>query len=521
MKKGKPAAAFVLSLMLFVLLFHFTGCTSPVDPGTKSQPPAAPYAPSIKPGYEKLTLRWDAVSGASGYEIYFGSSDETENGNSCPAEPFETTSAKEKTITGLTNGTTYYIWLKAKNNTGSSGLSQITAGTPALLAPAPSVIRGNGVLEISWPAENGMDAYQIWHGTSENSGDAVQWGSDYPGTGIITGIITGLTNGVSHSVWLKVKKGTETSNFSPRVAEKPEVPKTPDTGFAYVPGGTITGSDFYAFNVTVPDNPAYTAPGTSSLQRGVFIEGRVVSSDSFAIAIHETTQQLWWDVQDYGTAQGYTFQNPKTAPSDPNKYKPVVNINWRDAMAWCNAYSEKMGKQPVYRDSGNNILKDATTAAACDAAIMDKDNNGFRLPTEVEREYAARGGNPAKADWMYTYAGSNSEQDVWYFGTSMRTPREVGGKPANCLGIYDLSGNVQEWGWDWMNYNIDVTTAIPPDGAFHNQIINGWNAGNQRPMAGGGVGSNPTLSCVSYRWGYTPDYKDAYVGFRVVCKVGL
>ncbi|MDR2758068.1 MAG: formylglycine-generating enzyme family protein, partial [Spirochaetaceae bacterium] len=279
------------------------------------------------------------------------------------------------------------------------------------------------------------------------------------------------------------------------------------------PGGTVTGSSDYAITVTVPNDPAYNNPGASSVKKGVFTEGRTVPIDSFAMAKYETTRTLWYTVAAWALANGYQFQNPNAAaPGGSNGNLPVTGISWRDAIVWCNAYSQKEGKEPVYR-SGGSLLKNSTDAAACDNAVMDKTKNGYRLPTEVEREFAARGGDPGQAAWMFTYAGSNAPDTVaWHHGNSPFQTKPVGTKTANSLGIYDLSGNVQEWCWDWMDWAVDVTTATPVDGAYH-----GTMAG-QKPFNGGGAGSNVTMSSVVYRWGYEPGYTDGYVGFRVVCK---
>jgi formylglycine-generating enzyme required for sulfatase activity len=104
---------------------------------------------------------------------------------------------------------------------------------------------------------------------------------------------------------------------------------------------------------------------------------------------------------------------------------------------------------------------------------MQRERNGYRLPTLCEREYAARGGDPREPDWLYRYAGSDNPDDVaWYYGTSGPGLPEghpdfglhpVGQKKPNRLGIYDLSGNVMEWGWDWMRY--DRNAKLPPMGA--------------------------------------------------------
>lgn len=505
----KKSACFTPAFPLFFLmLFFFAACPQPHDEtaGTGPEPPAAPAMPELLPGNRRLILSWPAVPGADSYEVFCG---KTEPG---PEDaPVQTVTVPAADISGLENGTSYYVRLRAKNSFGLSAFSPLAAGIPALQTPPPSLVRGSGELSAGWAAEEGVD-YEVWYGTDSNTGAAVKWNGPVTRSGIIAGTsITGLSNGTAYSVWIKTAGG-----FGAGTSETPEAAAPADEDFVYVPGGTVSGSGAYAFTVTVPaDPPGYTEAGKTSTRKGVFVEGRRVRIGSFVMAQYETTQGLWFTVQNWALEHGYQFQNKKNAPSEANKNKPVTGLSWRDALVWCNAYSEMSNKQAVYT-YGGAVIRDSRNdnAAACDGAVMDKTKTGFRLPTEAEREFAARGGDPGKADWMFMYAGSNRADEVaWHHGNSAYQIETVGIKKANRLGVFDLSGNVQEWCWDWMNWAVDVTAASPEDGAAYSGTA---PFANQKAFNGGGVGSNITMSCVSYRWGYVPGYTDPYVGFRVV-----
>jgi len=129
---------------------------------------------------------------------------------------------------------------------------------------------------------------------------------------------------------------------------------------------------------------------------------------------------------------------------------PVINVTWFGAVAYCNWLSQREGLTPCY--SGNGKL------TQCDFSA-----NGYRLPTEAEWEYAARGGPKSLG---YLYAGSNDPDEVaWYGVNSGGRMHPVGQKKPNELSLYDMSGNLFEWCWDWYDeYYYVVSPADDPQG---------------------------------------------------------
>jgi formylglycine-generating enzyme required for sulfatase activity len=190
-----------------------------------------------------------------------------------------------------------------------------------------------------------------------------------------------------------------------------------------------------------------------------------VTVDSYYIGRYEVTQGLWRAVMGY---------NPSKFTA--NDSLPVENVTWEEAQQFVLMLSQMSGRR-------------------------------FRLPTEAEWEYAARGGS------KFPFAGCERgqlESYAWYCTNSERTTHPVGRLGANPLGLYDMSGNVAEWCQDWMNdYSADAQTNPRGPKTGENKVLRGGHYN----------GTSPQCTVYDRSW-YLPSGKSEYYGLRVVMEVG-
>jgi formylglycine-generating enzyme required for sulfatase activity len=200
----------------------------------------------------------------------------------------------------------------------------------------------------------------------------------------------------------------------------------------------------------------------------------------FQISRFETTWAEWKTVRAWAAANGYDIGSVGQGSADNH---PVRNVNWYDSLKWCNAKSQMEGVMPVYSLNGTTYKTGQSFPAENSLA------NGYRLPTEKEWEWAARGGIYSMG---YNYSGGNNIDDVgWYSVNAAGGTNVVGSKNTNEIGLYDLSGNIAEWCFDAPS---SLTT--------------------ERSVRGGSFYYNETYSRIAYRGRINADYRGTDYGFR-------
>ena len=199
--------------------YSTAGTGTPRMPAT---PPAAPGMPVLTEGNQALTVRWEPVEMASAYEVWAETSGNSANAAKHGADI--SGGLTQTTLTGLINGTTYYVWIKAKNSYGASGFSPAANASPSATAvppPAPAAPLVTEVIReliVSWQAVAGAEAYEVWAGTSSNPANAVKQGAD---TAELSASVTNLVSETTYYVWIKAKNSYGASGFSPVVSGMP------------------------------------------------------------------------------------------------------------------------------------------------------------------------------------------------------------------------------------------------------------------------------------------------------------
>ena len=442
-----------------------------INPGQPEEPeqpeePTVPAAPTnlvaTATGQTTISLTWNAVQNATSYNVY--------NGETVVVSGLTVTSY---TVEGLTAGTEYCYNVTAVNEIGESEHSTEACATTLAVPTAPAAptnlvatATGQTTISLTWNAVQNATSYNVYNGETVV----------VSGLTVTSYTVEGLTAGTEYCYNVTaVNEIGESEHSTEACATTEEAPIVIETitvnGVSFnmiqVEGGTFTMGSVYNPTDGITDY-ADEEPAHS------------VTLTTYSIGETEVTQELWKAVMgsdspaSWGESMGYDDYYPQ---------RPAEFISWEECQTFITNLNQLTGKN-------------------------------FRLPTEAEWEYAARGGNRSMG---YMYSGSNDVGEVaWYSGNLVSedyktSTHDVKTKKANELGIYDMSGNVLEWCNDW--YDDDYYGISPgenPQGPGQAET-----SANHRVCRGGGWGHEAEFCRVAKRFSLEQDKRGSNYGFRL------
>lgn len=402
---------------------------------------------------------------------------------------FEITAADE-----TANGT---YTVAALDSDGREEAAQITIDNFDFTPPARvTSIKGSyssedSSINLSWtnPADSDFDHVEISYTFTDITGDSVKSKAE-----VVTGTektFEGIDgNKIRYTYYIASvdKLGNKSNEVKYNVSVNKTVSNVPE-GFVKIPAASIKGTE------------------TWTPESKVFVSGRKLEIASFYMSDHPVTRGEYKTLmgEDPSSASAYDKDGNKLTGDDNVKNNPVNYISWYDALVYCNTRSINEGLTPCYEIDGKTAPKDwgsvpTSSDSTWNAATCDFTADGYRLPTEAEWEWAARGGE------NYEYAGSDDIDEVaWYTSNTNNTgTRDVKTKKANAYGLYDMSGNVWEWCWDWYgSISGDTASTGPASGSY-------------RCPRGGSWSFSASNARVAYRCYISPCYRSYYYGIRLV-----
>ena len=372
-----------------------------------------------------VNVSWDAVKYAQSYDVYRSNS--SDGTYELVAENISSTIWTD--ISAL-YGNSYYYIVRAKNRNVVSTQSPYASVTvnPAAPTHVKAVIDENDlVVNVSWDAVKYAESYNVYRCSSPS------------------GTYSLIAERVTSTSWTDNNPLNGNNYYKVNTLYKDKISALSNAVRALDPTkGSIITVNGVAFNMVKVSGGTFQMGATS--EQGSDAESdekpvHQVTLSDYYIGETEVTQELWQAVMG-SNPSGFTGSG----------LLPVERVSWDDCQTFITKLNALTGMQ-------------------------------FRLPTEAEWEFAARGGNSSQG---YKYSGSNNIVDVaWYTKNSNSKTHEVGTKAPNELGLYDMSGNVWEWCQDWYDYYSSSAQTNPtgPTSGYHHMHRGGsWygSAGNCR-----------------------------------------
>jgi formylglycine-generating enzyme required for sulfatase activity len=402
---------------------------------------------------------------------------------------------------------------------GFTTLYNYTVEHPPIVDPSVTISQGTN----SWNDETGSSPPGVLLGSvgyPEGTVVAIYL-SNVPAAGTPIQLEYSYRPVTVHQEWLSVYAELPTSQVSQAVA-----PMSQDVALyrvrsyndhmVLIPAGTFQMGD--AFNDASQTTQTWELPVHT-----VFVS-------AFYIDALEVSKAKWDAVYSWAVSHGYDFDGPGRGKA-PNH--PVQYVSWYDCVKWCNAKSEMEGRTPAYYTS-------AAKTAVYRSGQLDIHNDwvrwdtGYRLPTEAEWEKAARGGASGRRfSWgnsdTIQHSRANYRSTIYFSYDTSPTQgahpdyddgvepytSPVGSFLPNGYGVYDTTGNVHEWNWDWFSDSYyETSPGTDPRGSPTPP------ASNSRMARGGGSGFNARNCRVASRtWGNSPTGVGTF-GFRAVLPAG-
>jgi formylglycine-generating enzyme required for sulfatase activity len=236
----------------------------------------------------------------------------------------------------------------------------------------------------------------------------------------------------------------------------------------------------------------------------------VTLTKGFYMGKYEVTQAQYKELMIINPSYFYGTGRPP-ASGEVQEKRPVETVSWYDALVFCNKLSMRDGLTPVYSIKWSENTDPASwgevpTSSNADwnAVSANWNANGYRLPTEAEWEYACRAGT----ETVYNTGDTISNSTGWYSSNSDSKTHEVGKKPPNAWGLYDMHGNVWEWVWDWYGSSYYTASGAGTD-------PKGLLSGSYRVYRGGSCYNTAGNLRSAFRNNYGPSGRYSYLGLRL------